>query len=120
MKRKHEDFHDGAKDGLTPLEPLDLNKIDDFDQLLQAMGQTAFGGRNLGEAADVMEAMLRDPDCAVIGTFSGAMSVAKMGLLICDMIDLSAPSMKILYPALPGFMTLPRIPVSSSRPTRFP
>ena len=37
--------------------------------------------------ADVMEAMLRDPDCTVIGTFSGAMSVAKMGLLICDMID---------------------------------
>ena len=87
MKRKHEDFHDGAQDGLTPLEPLDLNKIEDFDQLLKAMGQTAFGGRNLGEAADVMEAMLRDPDCTVIGTFSGAMSVAKMGLLICEMID---------------------------------
>ena len=31
--------------------------------------------------------MLRDPDCTVIGTFSGAMSVAKMGLLICEMID---------------------------------
>ena len=31
--------------------------------------------------------MLRDPECAVVGTFSGAMSVAKMGLLICDMID---------------------------------
>ena len=87
MKRKHQDFHDGAQDGLTPLTPLDLNQIEDFDQLLRAMGQTAFGGRNLGEAADVLEAMLRDPDCAVIGTFSGAMSVAKMGLLICEMID---------------------------------
>ncbi len=87
MKRKHSDFHDGAKDGLTPLEPLDLKKIEDFDQLLRAMGKTAFGGRSLGEAADVLTAMLRDPDCTVIGTFSGAMSVAKMGLLICDMID---------------------------------
>jgi len=87
MRRKHEDFHDGAKDGLTPLEPLELNKIEDFDQLLKAMGQTAFGGRSLGEAADVLEAMLLDPDCTVVGTFSGAMSVAKMGLLICDMID---------------------------------
>ena len=87
MKRKHQDFHDGAQDGLTPLAPLDLNQIEDFDQLLRAMGQTAFGGRNLGEAADVLEAMLRDPDCTVIGTFSGAMSVAKMGLLICEMID---------------------------------
>lgn len=87
MKRKHEDYHDGAQDGLTPLAPLDLNKIEDFDQLLRAMGQTAFGGRTLGEAADVMEAMVRDPECGVVGTFSGAMSVAKMGLLICDMID---------------------------------
>jgi deoxyhypusine synthase len=87
MKRKKEDFHDGARDGLTPLAPLDINQIEDFDQLLRAMGRTAFGGRNLGEAADVMEAMLRDSECTVVGTFSGAMSVAKMGLLICEMID---------------------------------
>lgn len=87
MRRKAEDYHDGAKDGLSPLEPLDLNKINDFDELLKAMGNTAFGGRNLGEAADVLEEMVQDPDCLVVGTFSGAMSVAKMGLLICDMID---------------------------------
>ncbi len=31
--------------------------------------------------------MVQDPECAVVGTFSGAMSVAKMGLLICEMID---------------------------------
>ena len=57
-----------------------------ISKLPQAIGQTA-GGRNLGEAVDVLEAMLRDPDCAMVGTFSGAMSVAKMGLLICEMID---------------------------------
>ncbi len=51
------------------------------------MGKTAFGGRNLGEAAEVLTQMVRDPECAVVGTFSGAMSVAKMGLLICEMID---------------------------------
>jgi len=87
MRRKHGDFHDGAKDGLTPLAPLDLNQVRDFDELLAAMGQTAFGGRSLGEAADVLEAMWLDPDCTVVGTFSGAMSVAKMGLLICEMVD---------------------------------
>jgi deoxyhypusine synthase len=87
MRRKHEEFHDGAKDGLEPLEPLDLNRVEDFDELVAAMGRTAFGGRNLGEAAEVLTAMVRDPDCFVVGTFSGAMSVAKMGLLICDMID---------------------------------
>jgi deoxyhypusine synthase len=87
MRRKHEDFHDGAKDGLTPLAPLDLNQVQDFDELLTAMGRTAFGGRSLGEAAEVLTEMIRDPDTTVVGTFSGAMSVAKMGLLLCEMID---------------------------------
>jgi len=87
MRRKSEDFHNGAKDGLTPLEPLDLNQVQDFDQLLRAMSKTAFGGRTLGEAADVLETMIRDEDCLIVGTFSGAMSVAKMGLLICEMMD---------------------------------
>src|SRR4030042_979687 len=87
MRRKHEDFHDGAQDGLTPLEPLDVNSIQDFDELLAAMGKTAFGGRSLGEAAEVLTHMIQDPECAIVGTFSGAMSVAKMGLMICDMID---------------------------------
>ena len=87
MRRKHEDFHDGAKDGLTPLEPLDITSVRDFDELLAAMGKTAFGGRSLGEAAEVLTHMVRDPECAIVGTFSGAMSVAKMGLMICEMID---------------------------------
>ncbi len=39
MRRKHEDFHDGAQDGLTPLEPLDVNRIRDFDELLRGHGQ---------------------------------------------------------------------------------
>ena len=87
MRRQHKDFHDGAKDGLTPLEPLDITSVRDFDELLAAMGKTAFGGRNLGEAAEVLTRMVRDPECLMVGTFSGAMSVAKMGLLICEMID---------------------------------
>ncbi len=87
MRRNSADFHDGAEDGLTPLEPLDLGKVDDFDELLRAMSLTAFGGRNLGEAAAVLTEMVQDQECLIVGTFSGAMSVAKMGLLICDMID---------------------------------
>jgi deoxyhypusine synthase len=87
MRRKFEDFHDGAKDGLEPLAPLDLNNIKDFDELLRAMGKTAFGGRTLGEAADVLTEMVQDQEATIVGTFSGAMSVAKMGLMICEMID---------------------------------
>jgi deoxyhypusine synthase len=87
MRRRIEDFHDGAQDGLEPLEPLNPRSIEDFDELLQAMGKTAFGGRSLGEAAEVLAAMVQDPEITVVGTFSGAMSVAKMGLLLCDMLD---------------------------------
>ena len=98
MKKKKKemkgDFHhgrnagDGFCDGLEPLRSLDLGKVKNFDDLARAMSQTAFGGRRLGEAVDVHYNMVTDPDCFVVGTFSGAMTPAKMGLLICDMIDL--------------------------------
>jgi len=81
------DFHDGAQDGLAPLAPLDVNTAGDFDEMLAALGRTAFGGRTLGEAAEVLTEMVSDPECTIVGTFSGAMTVAKMGLLICEMID---------------------------------
>ncbi|MFO8031821.1 MAG: deoxyhypusine synthase family protein [Desulfohalobiaceae bacterium] len=73
--------------GLTALESLDPDHIQDFDQLLSAMSKTAFGGRSLGEALDVLQLMVEDEDCHVVATFSGAMTVAKMGKLICKMLD---------------------------------
>lgn len=80
-------FATGFSDNLQPLEALDLSKVNDFDELARAMSKTAFGGRALGEAADILYEMVSDNDCFVVGTFSGAMTVAKMGLLVCDMID---------------------------------
>jgi deoxyhypusine synthase len=77
----------GHSDGLEPVVPLDLSRIHTFSDLLHGYARTSFGARTLGEAADVLEAMVRDPECLVVGTFSGAMTVAKMGLVICDMID---------------------------------
>lgn len=85
---KHRSLSHAARDdGLEPVVPLDLGKVQDFDDLVQAMARTAFGGRQLGEAVDTLVHMARDPDCAVVMTLSGAMTVAKMGLVICDMID---------------------------------
>ena len=81
------DFGDGLDDQLEPLESLDVKSAEDFDLLLRHMSKTAFSGRNLGEAAEVLTEMVSDPDCKVVGTFSGAMTVAKMGLVLCDMID---------------------------------
>jgi deoxyhypusine synthase len=80
-------FGRGHEDGLTPLTPLDPVQTTSVDELVRAMSQTAFGGRCLGEAADVLEAMVRDSDCFRVVTVSGAMTIAKQGLLLCEMID---------------------------------
>jgi deoxyhypusine synthase len=83
----HREFHDGRRDGLVALESLDLDKVDSFAGLLRAMSRTAFSGRSLGEALDVLLAMVRDPECKVVMTLSGAMTIAKMGKVIAKMID---------------------------------
>ena len=54
---------------------------------MRAMSKTAFTGRQLGEAVDVLEAMARDKDCFVVMTLAGAMTVAKQGLIVAELID---------------------------------
>lgn len=77
----------GHSDHLTPVTPIDVARYASVSDLLKEYAHTAFGGRALGEAADVLETMVRDPDCLVVGTFAGAMTVAKQGLLLCEMIE---------------------------------
>jgi len=80
-------LHDPVKDKLSPIFPLDLSKCRTIDQLVRAMGQTAFTGRQVGDGADVLEAMARDKDCFVVMTLAGALTVGKMGLVFCDLIE---------------------------------
>jgi deoxyhypusine synthase len=80
-------LHNPIADKLIPLEPLDLGKVKSIDDLVRAMSKTAFTGRQLGEAADVLEAMARDEECFVVMTLSGAMTVAKQGLIVTELID---------------------------------
>jgi deoxyhypusine synthase len=80
-------LHNPIEDKLIPLEPLDLGKVRSIDDLVRAMSRTAFTGRQMGEAADVLEAMARDEECFVVMTLAGAMTVAKQGLIISDLID---------------------------------
>lgn len=80
-------LHDGRADGLEPLESLDLDSVDSFADLLRAMSKTAFSGRELGRSLDVLVEMSRNADCHVVLTLSGAMTVAKQGRIICDLID---------------------------------
>jgi len=80
-------LHDPVKDKLRPIYPLDLSKIKTIDDLVRAMGDTAYTARQVGDAADVLEAMARDKDCFVVMTLAGALTVGKMGLVFCDLID---------------------------------
>jgi deoxyhypusine synthase len=80
-------LHDPVKDHLTPIYPLDLSKVRSIDDLVRAMGKTAFTGRQVGDAVDVLEEMARDKDCFVVMTLAGAMTVAKMGLIFCDLME---------------------------------
>jgi deoxyhypusine synthase len=80
-------LHDPVKDKLVPIHPLDLGRAKSVNELVRAMGDTAFTGRQVGEAADVLEAMARDRDCFVVMTLAGAMTVAKQGLIVAELID---------------------------------
>ena len=80
-------FRDGFSDNLVPVEPMDVANNASVSDLLKEYAHTGFGGRTLGEAADTFETMLRDPDCFVVCTLSGAMTVAKMGLVLVEMIE---------------------------------
>ncbi len=80
-------LHDGSRDGLVPLRSLSLDEIDSFSGLLRSMSRTAFAGRQLGEALEILLEMARNPRCRVVLTISGAMTVAKQGRIMCDLID---------------------------------
>lgn len=85
--RNVKNYRDGFQDNFTPLESLDLRSVRSVNDLAMGMGKTAFGARQLGEAADILHVMTTDKDCFKVLTLSGAMSVAKMGLVVCDMIE---------------------------------
>ncbi len=83
---RHE-LGDGHSDGLQPVRSLDLAQVGSVDALVRGMSATSFGARSLGEAADILELMVRDPQCKVVLTLSGAMTIAKQGLVITEMIE---------------------------------
>ena len=71
---QRDNLHDGREDGLQPLESIDLSRVHSFSDLMRAMSATAFGGRRLGEAFEIVLEMIRHEPCRVILTVSGAMT----------------------------------------------
>ncbi len=77
----------GFDDALEPTVPIDLSRVRSVSDLVTMYGRTAIGARQVGEAADILHAMVQDQKCFVVCTISGAMTVAKMGLVLCEMIE---------------------------------
>jgi deoxyhypusine synthase len=71
---------------LVPIRGFSLEGQRTTSDMLRQMAETAFTGRTLGEAADLLESMLRDPDCIVVLTISGAMTMAGLGGLLRESI----------------------------------
>jgi len=85
--RPVEGYGTGFDDRLRPTAPVDLSRVHSISDLVRLYADAAIGARAVGRAADILGAMVLDPDCYVVLTVSGAMTVAKMGLVLCDMID---------------------------------
>ncbi|MBU0536426.1 MAG: deoxyhypusine synthase family protein [Nanoarchaeota archaeon] len=81
------ELRDGYSDGFVPLNALDLSKINNFSDMAKAMSFTSLTARRIGEATDTIYKMTTNKDCFTILTLSGIMTVAKMGLVLCDMIE---------------------------------
>ena len=73
--RQFDDFENG--EGLVPLEPVNLDKINRFADLLEAMEKTSFSGRQLGKAYRILHECFSDPDTLVVMTLSGALTDRK-------------------------------------------
>jgi deoxyhypusine synthase len=80
-------LNDGYCHGFNPVIPLDIRHTRTVSELVTGMGHASFGARTVGQAAEVLYRMCADPDCFVVCTLSGAMTVAKMGLVLSDMIE---------------------------------
>ena len=80
-------YGSGFDDRLRPTVPVDLSRVQSVSDLVRQYGDAAIGARAVGRAADILAEMTLDPDCFVVLTVSGAMTIAKMGLVLCDMIE---------------------------------
>jgi deoxyhypusine synthase len=63
------------------------NKITSARSLLRELARFGGPAASASHGFETFEQMINDPDCTVIATFSGIMTVSKMGGLIAQMID---------------------------------
>lgn len=64
------------------------NKPTSISEFITALKRYEGLSAEAANGAETLRAMVNDPECTVFFTLSGAMTIAKMGLIICDLIDM--------------------------------
>jgi len=80
-------LHDPIRDNVAADFPLDLRNCTSIDTLVRRWVTRRTRRGRSADAADVLEAMARDKDCFVVMTLAGALTVGKMGLIFCELIE---------------------------------
>lgn len=82
--KRHNCLSDGYSDNLKPVTPLDLSKVESVNDLVTQMGNTAFGGRAIGEITKdfIHNVHAIDPTCACL-FFERAKRVEKLREVMC-------------------------------------
>ena len=70
-----------------PTDPFRVDRSNSATSLLEKMSGTAFQGRQLGQAFEVWQAMLADPECTILMGLSGAMVPAGMRRVVRFIIE---------------------------------
>jgi deoxyhypusine synthase len=70
----------------APVRHIDIKQLN-IVPLIDQMGDTAFQARNLSRAANIVDLMQQDKECAVIVTLAGSLISAGLKQVLIDMID---------------------------------
>jgi deoxyhypusine synthase len=69
----------------TPVQHIDIKLFNAAD-IIDAMRRMSFSARDLAQAADIYDRMLRDKDCAIILTIAGSTSAAGCMQIYTDLV----------------------------------
>jgi len=72
---------------IKKVQPFDVKKVKNVDDLLISLKDCGFQGRNLGLALDIVENMVTNKECLTVLTLSGALVPAGMGELISILME---------------------------------
>lgn len=83
----HHEAQPGLSHDLQEVTALSFEKRKSISEMLHDFAEQPFANREVGQAAGLLEEMVRDPDMLVIGTYSGALTAGGMDEGVRTMID---------------------------------